>query len=217
MSEAPKAGAAQGRAGGGTAGDATDEQACAARLPGAFLADAIVSICVLASASEAQAQRLWSVKEGAARPRGPARSPAVAASDAFDLEFAPGPFPQAPPAGEVPDCVEREWVVELDGYDVLLCLETPEGERRRAWDYGLDSDRSGLLYFFDRDNVELLVKVLDGCAVNGHRWVFVAPVTDLGFNLVVESPNGGRWTHANRLGRTADAVSDVAAFPCASA
>ena len=98
-----------------------------------------------------------------------------------------------------------------------MCVETPDGARRRAWDYGLDSDQSGLLYFFGRDNAEVLVKVLDGCAVNGHRWIFVAPVTDLAFNLVVESPDGPRWTHANRLGQTADAASDVAAFPCVSA
>ena len=78
------------------------------------------------------------------------------------------------------------------------------------------SSQSGLLYFFERNNVEVLIKVLDGCGVNGHRWVFVAPVTDLAFNLHVESPTGERWTHRNRLGRTADTAADTSAFPCAS-
>ena len=101
------------------------------------------------------------------------------------------------------------------GYRVSLCYETYAGDTGEALDYGLDSSQSGLLYFFERDNAEVLVKVLDGCGVNGHRWVFVAPVTDLAFNLVVESPDGQqRWTHTNRLGQTADAASDVAAFPC---
>ena len=139
---------------------------------------------------------------------------AFAASDTFDYEFMPGPFPEATPAGRTPACVSRPSGVEFDGYEVRVCVETPAGERRRAWDYRLEADRSGLLYFFDRDNVEVLVKVLDGCGVNGHRWVFVAPVTDLAFNLVVESPSGERWTHASGLGRTADAASDVTAFPC---
>ena len=103
------------------------------------------------------------------------------------------------------------------GYRVSLCYETYAGDTGEALDYGLDSSQSGLLYFFERDNAEVLIKVLDGCGVNGHRWVFVAPVTDLAFNLVVESPDGGRrWTHTNRLGQTADAASDVAAFPCSA-
>ena len=64
--------------------------------------------------------------------------------------------------------------------------------RRDALDYGLASDESGLLYFFDRDNAEILIKVLDGCGVNGHRWVFVAPVTDLALNLEVREVSTGR-------------------------
>ncbi len=99
---------------------------------------------------------------------------------------------------------------------VFACVETPDGALRRVWDYCLDAHRSALLYFFGRDNAEILVKVLDGCAVNGHRWVFAAPVTDLAFNLHVDSPTGERWTHRNRFGQTADTVADVSAFPCAS-
>lgn len=103
------------------------------------------------------------------------------------------------------------------GYDVSACIEYKEGEKTvqmDAIDHGLDSEQSGLLYFFDRDNAEVLIKVLDPCAVNGHRRVFVAPVTDLTFNPVVESPDGQSWTHTNRLGQSADAASHTSAFPC---
>ena len=66
-------------------------------------------------------------------------------------------------------------------------------------------------------NAEVLVKVLDACAVNGYRWVFVAPVTDLAFNLTVTPPDGGEpWTHDNRLSQTASAKSDTAAFACSN-
>jgi len=102
------------------------------------------------------------------------------------------------------------------GYTVSMCFETYKGEVGDARDWGLDSTQSGLMYFFERNNAEVLIKVLDGCGVNGHRWVFVAPVTDLAFNLRVESPDGEVWTHTNRLGQTADAKSDVSAFPCAA-
>lgn len=100
------------------------------------------------------------------------------------------------------------------GYRVRLCHETRAGKVDDALDWGLDSRQSGLLYFFNRDNVEVLIKVLDGCGVNGHRWVFVAPVTDLAFNLVVESPEGGVWEHRGFQGLTASAKSDIRAFPC---
>ena len=52
------------------------------------------------------------------------------------------------------------------------------------------SGQSGLLWFFDRGNAEVLVKVLDGCSYNDRRWVFVAPVTDVAFNLHVTDSRG---------------------------
>ena len=124
---------------------------------------------------------------------------------------------EAVAVGAEADCTPEGPVLWLkDGYGVSMCYETAEGEAGQAADWELDSRQSGLLYFFDRNNVEVLIKVLDGCAINGHRWVFVAPVTDLAFNLHVESPAGERWTHRNRLGQTADAAGDTSAFPCSA-
>lgn len=48
-----------------------------------------------------------------------------------------------------------------------------------------DSDRSGYLWFFDRDNAELLVKVLDGRPVNDAFWVLFGSATNLPFRLTV--------------------------------
>ena len=119
--------------------------------------------------------------------------------------------------GEYTDCRPTTSPLVFDGgYEVSLCYETAEGlvgeGRGGIWASG----QSGLLWFFDRDNAEALVKVLDGCSYNGRRWVFVAPVTDLAFNLHVTSHNGRRWTHRNRLGMTASARSDTSAFDCAT-
>ena len=119
-------------------------------------------------------------------------------------------------AGAETSCEPGEAALTLGGgYTVSMCFETHDGQTGVARDWGLDSTQSGLMYFFDRNNAEVLIKVLDACGVNGYRWVFVAPVTDLAFNLVVRSPDGEIWTHTNRLGQTADAASDVSAFPCA--
>ncbi len=162
------------------------------------------------------------------------------ASETFHLEFMPGPHPDRRQSEEGVDC--RVWSrptgIDLDGHRVHACLETPGGARQRMWDYRLEADQSGLLYFSDRDDAEILVKVLDGCSVNGHRWVFVAPVTALPFRLAIRElgpyvPNRRQvWLYdserrpqeeiaylrdGNPAGRTARTVSDVTAFPCAPA
>jgi len=151
---------------------------------------------------------------GGAGPLAAARAPAGAGPA--------DPFPASAPirAGESATCVPAP-VVTLDGgYTVRMCVEYDgdgETEARNMRDYGLDSRRSALLYAFERDNAEVLVKVLDGCAINGRRWVFVAPVTTLAFNLSIDPPGGGAsWTHSNAFGRTAPARSDLSAFDCAA-
>lgn len=62
-------------------------------------------------------------------------------------------------------------------------------------------DDSGWFWFFDRDNVELVVKVLDGRAVNGRFWVFYGALTNVEYDLVVRNASTGvTWTHHNPLG-----------------
>ncbi len=101
-----------------------------------------------------------------------------------------------------------------DGYRVSMCWETSDGQvgdgNGGLFSYG----ESGLLWFFDRGNAEVLVKALDACGVNGHHWVYVAPVTDLAFNLHIDDIDGGRWTYRNPLAATASTRSDLTAFAC---
>ena len=123
--------------------------------------------------------------------------------------------------GEETDCVPQPVRRLRGGYTVNMCVEYIDNDGEtvvaEAKDYDLDSEQSGILYFFNRDNAEVLIKVLDGCAINGHRWVFVAPVTTLAFNLTVESPDGAEvWTHQNYLNDTAAPRSNIMAFACGS-
>jgi len=55
----------------------------------------------------------------------------------------------------------------------------------RTADFVQWSNESGLFSFFDDKNVEVTVKVLDGRAVNGHFWVFIASMTDLPFTVTL--------------------------------
>lgn len=77
------------------------------------------------------------------------------------------------------------------------------------------SDDSGLFWFFDPANWEMLVKVLDGCAVNGHRWVFAAATTNVAFSLRArDEVTGTAWRFDHAGGEPAPAITDTAAFPC---
>jgi hypothetical protein len=75
------------------------------------------------------------------------------------------------------------------------------------------ADGSGLFWFFTPDNWELLVKVLDGCAVNHRYWVFAAATTDVAYTLTVTDTLTGKTArYENPLGQRSPAVTDVGAF-----
>ncbi len=127
----------------------------------------------------------------------------------------PDPDPDPPTDEGFTDCVPETTPLVFDGYHVRMCYETGGGAVGEAKAGIWASGESGLLWFFNRDNAEVLVKVLNGCKFNGHRWVFVAPVTDLAFNLHVVDSEGRTWSHRNRQGVTASTRSDNEAFRCA--
>jgi len=81
----------------------------------------------------------------------------------------------------------------------------------RVVPYG--SDDSGLFWFFDEENWEMLVKVLDGCGVNGNFWVFSAATTNVEYHLTVtDTATGIVRSYFNQLGTSAPAITDAEAF-----
>ncbi|HSS51332.1 MAG TPA: hypothetical protein VLX28_20505 [Thermoanaerobaculia bacterium] len=72
---------------------------------------------------------------------------------------------------------------------------------------------SGLFWFTSPDNLELLVKVLDGCALNQHFWVYTGPATDSQLTLtVIDTQTGKVRVYVNPLGTAAGATTDTEAF-----
>ncbi len=126
-----------------------------------------------------------------------------------------GPLPDPPQGPGYTDCRPETASLVFDGgFKVAVCYETAVGEVGEGKSGIWASGEAGLLWFFNRDNAEVLVKVLDGCHLNGHYWVYAAPVTDLAFNLYVQNAGETNWTHHNRQGATAASRSDNFAFPC---
>ena len=75
----------------------------------------------------------------------------------------------------------------------------------------LSSD-TGAFWFFGASNLELVVKVLDGTAVNGKHWVFFAALSDVEYTVTVtDSLTGLRRTYHNPRGVLASAA-DTGAF-----
>ncbi|MCG8462028.1 MAG: hypothetical protein MI919_37570, partial [Holophagales bacterium] len=75
------------------------------------------------------------------------------------------------------------------------------------------SDDSGLFWFFDENNWEMLVKVLDGCAINGHYWLLAAITSDVGYELTLrDTDTGVDRSYGHVPGTPAPAIVDVTAL-----
>jgi hypothetical protein len=79
------------------------------------------------------------------------------------------------------------------------------------------TDDSGAFWFFAGSNLELMVKVLDGRAVNGHFWVFYGALSDVEYTLtVVDTLTGAQRTYENPAGTMASRA-DTRAFAAPAA
>ena len=90
--------------------------------------------------------------------------------------------------------------------------EAGRGERAGSVVHAGTND-SGLFTFFNRENWEILIKVLDGCALNGHVWVYGASTTDLGYTIrVTDTVTDVVQEYRNEPGLPAPAITDATAF-----
>ncbi len=72
---------------------------------------------------------------------------------------------------------------------------------------------SGYFWFFDPANIELTVKVLDACSVNGHEWIFAAGMTNLAVEIqVTDQLTGAVVTYSNPAGTAFEPVQDTKTF-----
>lgn len=103
-----------------------------------------------------------------------------------------------------------------------LCLQQGRFAVEISWrDFGgrsgsgqavlLTSD-TGYFWFFDAKNAEVVVKVLDGRALNGRWWVYYGSLSNVEYTLrVTDTMTGATRTYHNPLGRFGSA-GDTAAF-----
>jgi hypothetical protein len=74
---------------------------------------------------------------------------------------------------------------------------------------------TGYFWFFDATNVECVVKVLDGCAIDNARWVFASGLTNVQVTLSITDTAGGTVkTYTNPQGVAFVPIQDTGALPC---
>jgi pimeloyl-ACP methyl ester carboxylesterase len=112
-------------------------------------------------------------------------------------------------------CVTTETALCLHGrFRVEVAWEDFAGGRGAGRAVPTETRGSGLFWFFGPDNWEVMVKVIDGCPVNGHYWVFAAATTSVHYVLTVTDTTTGRSArYENPLGVASPAVTDTNAFP----
>ncbi|MDQ6892914.1 MAG: hypothetical protein M3167_09580 [Acidobacteriota bacterium] len=75
------------------------------------------------------------------------------------------------------------------------------------------SGDTGAFWFFSNRNLELLVKVVDGRAVNGNFWIFSGALSNVAYTLTVRDAETGMVrSYENPEGRIAS-IADTSAFP----
>lgn len=74
------------------------------------------------------------------------------------------------------------------------------------------TETAGAFWFFRSSNLEAVVKVLDGRAVNGHFWVFYGSATNLGFTVTVTDTVTGEIAIYEKAAGAPGSFADTDAF-----
>lgn len=104
-----------------------------------------------------------------------------------------------------------------------LCLQGGRFRARVTWSaaeagggagkaVSLTAD-TGAFWFFTPNNLELVVKVVDGRPFNEHFWVFAGALSDVDYSIeVTDTSTGAVRTYHHTGGRPPESVGDAAAF-----
>jgi hypothetical protein len=97
-------------------------------------------------------------------------------------------------------------------FRVEVAFETPQGQTGFAQPVAL-TDRAAYFWFFNPNNVELILKLQDACGFNDRFWVFSAGLTNVEVTITVtDTANGTQKTYFNPLREPFPPILDTAAF-----
>ena len=136
---------------------------------------------------------------------------------------APAPSTDAAPAYTVQTWSARELAAPCVADALTLCLNNSRFKVQVSWRVPsqgtsgvgtavpLTGD-TGYFWFFSSNNVELVIKVLDGRPVNGMFWVFYGALSDVAYTITVTDTATGTVRSYSNVSGTLASVADTAAF-----
>jgi hypothetical protein len=100
---------------------------------------------------------------------------------------------------------------------VEVSWKNADGATQTAHAFALTPD-TGYFWFTDPDNVEVAVKILNGCGVNGRSWFFAGGMTNVETIITVtDTATNEVKTYSSPAGIAFQPVSDTTAFGCPGA
>jgi hypothetical protein len=104
--------------------------------------------------------------------------------------------------------------LSLEGgrYQVDVVWTTPQGQTGSGQPVALTDD-TGYFWFFNSANVEMVIKVLDACALNHNFWVFAGGLTNVKVAITVTDTKTHTVKHySNAQGVQFKPIQDTSAF-----
>ncbi len=101
----------------------------------------------------------------------------------------------------------------LDGrFRAQVDWQTADGQKGQGQPVYYSDDTSEF-WFFAAGNLEMVVKVIDGCPVNQRFWVFAGGLTNVAVSLTLtDTTNGKVKTYTNAQGAAFKPIQDTSAF-----
>jgi hypothetical protein len=116
-----------------------------------------------------------------------------------------------PPGACVPDASTICFMANR--FKVRATFDAGHGNAGQA--HGVPAGDSGLLWFFSPTNIEVALKVLDGCALGGHFWFFAGGLTNVEVTITVtDTQTAATRTYHNPLGTAFAPIQDTSTFSC---
>ena len=126
-----------------------------------------------------------------------------------------GSSPTTQPASTEGGCVADATTLCLNQgrFEVKIDYRTAAGATGDGQAEGLTPD-SGYFWFFDDANVELVIKVIDGCGYNDRYWVFAGGLTNVETHLTVRDTlySTTTFTRLNPLNQAFAPILSIDAF-----
>ncbi len=124
-----------------------------------------------------------------------------------------GSWAEAPsPLQSFPRGDDTFLLLNNDRFKVSMTWETRQGAMGSGHGIELTQD-TGYFWFFNSNNVEVILKVLNACSANNRFWVFIGGLTNVKVDIRIEDTVSGQIkTYSNRLGVNFQPIQDTGAF-----